>query len=119
MYVGVWANLESTPPPMSGAELRHACPVASVSCACYLPALPCARTSRKSSRSRRIRLARRIKRDIASRGREIDGILQQYEQFVQPHVEMAVFVVAQPLTSGTPEEAPGQVACSQRICGCL
>lgn len=34
-----------------------------------------------------VRLARRIKRDMADRGREIDGILQQYEQFVKPSFE--------------------------------
>jgi len=34
-----------------------------------------------------VRLARRIRRDIASRGREIDGILQQYETFVKPSFE--------------------------------
>ncbi|KAJ2959487.1 hypothetical protein NQZ79_g5104 [Umbelopsis isabellina] len=31
-----------------------------------------------------IRLARRLKRDIAERGRELDGVLQQYMRFVKP-----------------------------------
>lgn len=30
------------------------------------------------------RLARRIMRDIAERGRDVNGILKQYEQFVKP-----------------------------------
>ena len=34
-----------------------------------------------------MRLARRIKRDIAQRGRDLDGVLQQYEQFVKPSFE--------------------------------
>jgi uridine kinase len=34
-----------------------------------------------------VRLARRIKRDIAQRGRDLDGVLQQYEQFVKPSFE--------------------------------
>ncbi|GAB5592160.1 Uridine-cytidine kinase-like 1 [Umbelopsis nana] len=31
-----------------------------------------------------IRLARRLKRDIAERGRDLDGVLQQYTRFVKP-----------------------------------
>ena len=31
-----------------------------------------------------IRLARRVKRDIAERGREIEGVLKQYNKFVKP-----------------------------------
>eukprot|EP01086_Lenisia_limosa_P014932 TRINITY_DN4667_c0_g1_i1.p1 TRINITY_DN4667_c0_g1~~TRINITY_DN4667_c0_g1_i1.p1 ORF type:complete len:168 (+),score=51.45 TRINITY_DN4667_c0_g1_i1:367-870(+) len=31
-----------------------------------------------------IRLARRIRRDITERGRDIDGVLKQYERFVKP-----------------------------------
>eukprot|EP00617_Octactis_speculum_P026992 CAMPEP_0185747778 /NCGR_PEP_ID=MMETSP1174-20130828/6422_1 /TAXON_ID=35687 /ORGANISM="Dictyocha speculum, Strain CCMP1381" /LENGTH=259 /DNA_ID=CAMNT_0028423117 /DNA_START=81 /DNA_END=860 /DNA_ORIENTATION=+ len=31
-----------------------------------------------------VRLARRIKRDMADRGRDLDGILMQYERFVKP-----------------------------------
>jgi len=31
-----------------------------------------------------IRLARRILRDIKSRGRDLDGVLQQYQTFVKP-----------------------------------
>lgn len=30
------------------------------------------------------RLARRIKRDISERGRDLDGVLTQYERFVKP-----------------------------------
>ena len=37
-----------------------------------------------------VRLARRIRRDMRSRGRELDGILQQYEQFVKPSTETFV-----------------------------
>ena len=37
-----------------------------------------------------VRLARRIRRDMASRGRDLDGILQQYEQFVKPSTEAFV-----------------------------
>ena len=31
-----------------------------------------------------IRLARRVKRDITERGREIEGVLKQYNKFVKP-----------------------------------
>ena len=31
-----------------------------------------------------VRLARRLKRDIADRGRELEGVLKQYNQFVKP-----------------------------------
>ena len=31
-----------------------------------------------------IRLARRLERDISERGREIDGVIQQYTRFVKP-----------------------------------
>lgn len=31
-----------------------------------------------------VRLARRIKRDIAERGRDLEGVLTQYERFVKP-----------------------------------
>jgi len=34
-----------------------------------------------------VRLARRIRRDMAERGRDLDGVLQQYEQFVKPSFE--------------------------------
>ncbi|CAH1776024.1 unnamed protein product, partial [Owenia fusiformis] len=34
-----------------------------------------------------IRLARRLKRDITERGREIEGVLKQYTQFVKPAFE--------------------------------
>jgi len=37
-----------------------------------------------------VRLARRIRRDMASRGRDLSGILQQYEQFVKPSTETFV-----------------------------
>ena len=31
-----------------------------------------------------IRLARRLERDIIERGRDIDGVIQQYTRFVKP-----------------------------------
>ena len=31
-----------------------------------------------------IRLARRLKRDIKERGRDIEGVIEQYEKFVKP-----------------------------------
>jgi len=38
-----------------------------------------------------IRLARRLKRDISERGRDLDGVLKQYANFVKPaydhHIE--------------------------------
>ena len=34
-----------------------------------------------------IRLARRLKRDICDRGREIEGVLKQYSTFVKPAFE--------------------------------
>lgn len=34
-----------------------------------------------------IRLARRLKRDISERGREIEGVLKQYNKFVKPSFE--------------------------------
>ncbi|KAL1520299.1 hypothetical protein AB1Y20_021896 [Prymnesium parvum] len=37
-----------------------------------------------------VRLARRIRRDMESRGRDLRGILQQYEQFVKPSTEAFV-----------------------------
>lgn len=37
-----------------------------------------------------VRLARRIRRDMCSRGRDLSGILQQYEQFVKPSTETFV-----------------------------
>lgn len=37
-----------------------------------------------------VRLARRIRRDMADRGRDLSGILQQYEQFVKPATESFV-----------------------------
>jgi uridine kinase len=37
-----------------------------------------------------VRLARRIRRDMESRGRDLAGILQQYEQFVKPSTEQFV-----------------------------
>ena len=37
-----------------------------------------------------VRLARRIRRDMAARGRDLAGVLQQYEQFVKPSTESFV-----------------------------
>ena len=37
-----------------------------------------------------VRLARRIKRDMESRGRDLGGILDQYERFVKPATEAFV-----------------------------
>jgi len=37
-----------------------------------------------------VRLARRIRRDMESRGRDLDGILKQYERFVKPATEQFV-----------------------------
>ena len=34
-----------------------------------------------------IRLARRLKRDISERGRELEGVLKQYNKFVKPSFE--------------------------------
>ena len=34
-----------------------------------------------------IRLARRLKRDIAERGRDVQGVLHQYAKFVKPSFE--------------------------------
>ena len=34
-----------------------------------------------------IRLARRMKRDISERGRDVDGVLKQYNTFVKPAFE--------------------------------
>ena len=38
-----------------------------------------------------IRLARRLKRDISERGRDLEGVLKQYNKFVKPafdqHIE--------------------------------
>jgi uridine kinase len=31
-----------------------------------------------------IRLARRLKRDISARGRDLEGVLKQYQKFVKP-----------------------------------
>lgn len=41
------------------------------------------------------RLSRRIKRDMESRGRDLAGILQQYEQFVKPSTEQFVLPTKQ------------------------
>ena len=51
------------------------------------------KTSTRSTRSKwrkKIR-RRRIKRDIAERGRDVDGILQQYARFVKPAFDDFVF----------------------------
>lgn len=37
-----------------------------------------------------VRLSRRIRRDMESRGRSLDGVLQQYERFVKPSTEQFV-----------------------------
>lgn len=37
-----------------------------------------------------VRLARRIKRDMEQRGRDLSGILEQYERFVKPATESFV-----------------------------
>ena len=37
-----------------------------------------------------VRLARRIRRDMESRGRSLEGVLQQYERFVKPATEQFV-----------------------------
>ena len=34
-----------------------------------------------------IRLARRLRRDITSRGRDLEGVLKQYTRFVKPSFE--------------------------------
>ena len=34
-----------------------------------------------------VRLARRLQRDIAERGRELEGVLKQYNKFVKPAFE--------------------------------
>ena len=39
------------------------------------------------------RLARRIMRDIAERGRDVNGILHQYETFVKPAFDMFILPV--------------------------
>jgi len=38
-----------------------------------------------------LRLARRVKRDIRERGRDVDGILYQYERFVKPSFDIFVY----------------------------
>ncbi|KAJ3183718.1 hypothetical protein HDU85_002147 [Gaertneriomyces sp. JEL0708] len=38
-----------------------------------------------------VRLARRLKRDIAERGRDIRGVLQQYEKFVKPAFDEHIY----------------------------
>ena len=42
-----------------------------------------------------VRLARRIRRDMESRGRDLAGILQQYERFVKPATEQFVLPTKQ------------------------
>ena len=37
-----------------------------------------------------IRLARRLKRDISERGRDLDGVLKQYTKFVKPSYDMHI-----------------------------
>ena len=37
-----------------------------------------------------IRLVRRLKRDITARGRDIDGVIRQYNRFVKPAFEQYI-----------------------------
>lgn len=37
-----------------------------------------------------IRLARRLKRDITERGRDLEGVLKQYNKFVKPAFEQFI-----------------------------
>ena len=37
-----------------------------------------------------IRLARRLRRDISERGRDIEGVLKQYNKFVKPAFEQFI-----------------------------
>ena len=38
-----------------------------------------------------VRLARRLKRDIAERGRDLHGVLEQYNKFVKPAFDKYIF----------------------------
>ena len=42
-----------------------------------------------------VRLARRIKRDMEQRGRDLSGILEQYDRFVKPSTEAFVLPTKQ------------------------
>lgn len=60
-----------------------------------------------------IRLIRRLKRDISQRGRDIGGIIKQYnkfvkpafEQYIEPTVQVADIVVPRGRTAAAPAPA--------------
>ena len=59
-----------------------------------------------------VRLARRIRRDMESRGRDLAGILQQYEQFVKPSTETFVVPTKAYADVVVPRGAENEVAIS-------
>ncbi|XP_022089488.1 uridine-cytidine kinase-like 1 isoform X2 [Acanthaster planci] len=57
-----------------------------------------------------IRLARRLRRDISERGREIEGVLKQYNKFVKPSFEQFIEPAIQHADIVVPRGAENDVA---------
>ena len=57
-----------------------------------------------------IRLARRVKRDIAERGRDLDGVLFQYEKFVKPSFDRFILPTKKKADVIVPRGATNTVA---------
>ena len=57
-----------------------------------------------------IRLARRIKRDISSRGRDVESVLHQYERFVKPAFDEYILPTKQYADVVVPRGAENHVA---------
>ncbi|KAJ1449093.1 Phosphoribulokinase/uridine kinase [Pelagophyceae sp. CCMP2097] len=57
-----------------------------------------------------VRLARRIRRDIAARGRDVDGVLRQYERFVKPSFDDFCFPTKRNADVVVPRGAENNIA---------
>lgn len=63
-----------------------------------------------------IRLVRRLKRDISQRGRDISGIIKQYNKFVKPAFEQYIEPTVQSADIVVPR---GQLTCKLAFTGVL
>lgn len=65
-----------------------------------------------------IRLIRRLKRDISHRGRDISGIIKQYNKFVKPAFEQYIEPTVQSADIVVPRGECGQSS-SQTVSACM
>lgn len=71
-----------------------------------------------------IRLVRRLRRDISERGRDIEGVIKQYnkfvkpafDQYIQPTMRLADIVVPRGTCPGLPSDTPETPSETPTLC---